>query len=630
LNQIEIVASGNVVARGAFPLEAGAQPATAVLSGSIASIAVLPFYSSRTKIRAHTTLPLGQSEHVWIVAKDEQGEIIIGDYRPPIHIKTTTRLYHSIETLKSSEKAEHLLISWITKDFKDRGSAFTAYVHAYQSSGPKATAAPIDATSGVIYLHVPLTSRSFGPGPIAFSPDHHYLYVIANDDSYGGCKGLGQCKTLLERFDVSAENFAKKTVALPDVPGVSQLYVTSDGALWMATFQPAGSWSYPLPAYHLSGSWPPSPQPLPTGSFGEPSGFTADGSGNLWISGCQSNGQTSSCKQNHTGTPVLVETSIQAYQGVEATVQLNAKCMHFGYFGFSVGDVAIYKNDLYVLGVNDGSAPPARGTIWQVSPTTLQSLCPTVPKNFNPEPYLSNLSNSTGTPVLVFGVGNNANFRWFPNHGFYILTETGSGIASTIWDNGPNVTANHVSASSASSAPSGILYYASSGKLDLRFSGLGTYAPAANPTASPGSQWNIFPSASFSGDESDNGVAADVNGAWYTANGVCGRAWSGVCLAHALYLQASWGALPGLNLETIAVGNSTGAGVIVNPLTAHSGPFFAQTSPSSVCSPQPVSSGSDLTFTINGLSPGACQITIQQENSTGKVVSSQALVTNVK
>lgn len=624
INQIQIDTSGKGEnSSGAFPIEAGAKPVTAVLKGVISSIAVLPFHSTTTTNGSSSSLPLGQRENVWIVAKDKLGQVIIGHYDPPIVIRASGRLQYRPKSLKSSGAAEHLVIFWTTKDFSGKGSSYHAQLHAYESPGPKATPASVEATSGVVYFHVPGTDGSFGPGPVAFSPDHHYLYIAANDDSYLGCPAPGQCKTVIEQFDLASQRFTN-TVSLAGVPGVSQLYVTSDGALWIATFQPAAFWSYPLPALHISGGSLGSPETLPTKEFGEPSGFVADESGNLWISSCKGGGHTGNCKQNHGGTPIIVETSIKGSQKVTATVTLPRSCMSFGYFGFSVGDVAFYDGDLYVLGVNDGSAPPARGALWRVSPKTHGSRCPRVPQNFNPGPYFSPVSNSNGKPILVFGVGNNANFRWFPNHGFYILSATGTGKDKIVWDNGPGVTANHVSAAPAPSASPGVLYYASSGKLDLRFSGLGTYEPSANPTASPGSQWSIFPSASFSGDESDNGVAADAYGAWYTANGVCGS-WKGVCLAHAIY-QPTWGALPGLDLGTIDAGNSSGFGAIINPLNAHGGPFFAQTTPESVCSSQPVS---DLTFAVNGLSSGACQITIQQKKGK-RVISSQALVVEVR
>src|ERR1700729_1664168 len=653
LNQIQIDESGSETASGTFPVLLNPQHETkhALLEGSslssISKLTVVPFHSTSAQPGGSSNLPLGQTEQVWIVATDAEGDVIVGPYKKPISITPSSNAEVSTSTLKSTAAAEDLTVSWVSTSFTKASSPDSGTLTARDPSSHVTGKAHLRASSGVIYYPAGPDKTGYGPGPAALSPDGQTVYFVINDDSDAGCRALQHCTTLLERFTPATRAFAH--VALRNVPGVSQLYVTSDGALWMATFQPVGAWNNGLPGLRM----PPNQfsagalQTLSVSDFGEPSGFAADPSGNLWISSCKGRGKTSDCKQNHDGAPILVETSIQAPQVVEATVDLPAQCMAFGYFGFSVGDVVYYgqDGDLYVLGINNGSAPPARGTIWRVSPKTHGARCPKVPPNFNPEPYFAPMSNSAGTSVLVFGAGNNANFRWFPNHGFYILTEAGTGNDKIIWDNGPGVTANHVSVAPAPSASPGILYYASSGKLDLRFSGLGTYEPSANPTASPGSQWSIFPSASFSGDQSDNGVAAASTGAWYTANGVCAdpktnKMWNGVCLADAIYLS-NWGALPSLKLSTILTGNSSGFGVITNPqgsgsearpFNVHSGPFYTRTrgynlngAPDNVCSVQLVT---DLTFSVTGLKSGSCQIQILQKVN-GKVLGQQPLITTV-
>ena len=191
--------------------------------------------------------------------------------------------------------------------------------------------------------------------------------------------------------------FVPPAVALTKVPGVNQLYVTADGALWMATFQPVGAWNHPLPALRMppnefdSGSL----QTLPP-DFGEPWGFVADSYGSLWVSSCLRR----NCKQDQNGKPVLVKTSIAGPQTPEETIHLPKTCMEIGYSGYSVGDVASYSGDLYVLGINDGSGPPARGNIWRVSPASGGAACVSVPADFNPSPYLSPLTNAAGTDAL--------------------------------------------------------------------------------------------------------------------------------------------------------------------------------------------------------------------------------------
>ena len=180
-----------------------------------------------------------------------------------------------------------------------------------------------------------------------------------------------------------------------------------------------------------------------------------------------------------------------------------------------------------------------------------------------------------------------------------------------------------------------MLYYASSGKLDLRFPGLGTYQPSANLPSAP-SIWGIFPSASFSGNQLDNGVAASAEGAWYTANGTC-NPWKGVCLAHAVYLPKKyWGLLPSLILPPIEKKDSAAVGVItdpqgigsgVSPLNAHSGPFFTKDESPKVCTSGYVKGGgkgghAQLIFGINAVGTGICRIQVYTKGSAQNIVTS--------
>ncbi len=651
LNQIAIESSGAIKASGTFPVFVGnlrsrktATPQQVVLEGSslatISKIAAVPFQVSRPGQLSR--LSLGQTESVWIVATDAQQEVIVGQYQHPISIKTTSNLTSSLPTLSTTSDAEKLTVFWngaFTGSSGSGSGSGSGKLIATETGHSVAGTADLRATSGVVYDQVGSNSAALGPGPVALSPDGKEVYFVINDDSDGGCRKPPNCATKLGRFTPSGPSGPSVSyVSLASVPGVSQLYVSSNGALWMATFQPVGTWGSDLPALRM----PPSKfstsdlQTLPSSTFGSPSGFVQAGAKNLWISSCIG----SICKQNQNGEPVLVKTGIDGTPKAEKTVALPMSCLQYGYFGYSVGDVAsYYQGDLYVLGINDGSAPPARGNVWRVSTTTYVPSCvDDVPYNFNPSPYFSSVSDAANAPALVVGAGgNNANYRWQPDHGFYALREQGSSNSVT-WDNGPAVTANHVSAYAPPSAPPGsLLYYASSGKLDLRFPGLGTYQPSANPSTLP-SEWSIFPSASFSGNQADNGVAATKYGAWYTANGVCGKPWRGVCLAHAIYLSDKyWGVLPSLILPAIAKNNSSAFGVItdpqgigsgVSPLGAHSGPFYTQELDPKICTIGYVKGGAghaQLIFGVTGISAGICRITITNKNTK----LSQYLVTNV-
>lgn len=621
LNQIQVNPNGKENEGGAFPVEVrnATVTANAVLGGSIASLSVVPFHATSTKPGQPSSLPLGQTEHVWIVAKDQEDRVIIGAYTPTVSISVNSgsNLVPSSKTVGSSFAGESLIVHWLKRFM---GSSTPASLMATASSSIAATA-PIYAASGVAYYPVggPDGDRpSFGPGPVAVAPNGDVYFVI-DDDSFGGCKKPGACTGLIGRLHSARSAPEISYVALREVPGVSQLYLTTDGALWMASFQPVGAWDHRLPVLYMPPGKLSEPQQLPA-SFGEASGFTVDASGNLWISACEQ----INCKQNHDGTPILVETSIDGTSKPKATIDLPTSCAKFGYAGFSVGDVAYDGKNLYVLGLNDGSAPPARGTIWQASPTTGKASCLRVPPDFNPSPYFAQLQDASEAGALVFGAGGNSyNFRWQPDHGFYSLAD--GKLQKPAPDLTPVVTANHVSASG------GAVYYAASGTLDQKFSGLGTYVPSNNGA------WSIFPSASFSGDESNNGVAAVSNGAWYTASGVCGD-WKGVCLADAIIVPSNWGALPGLYIPPIKNGGTAGFGVITElensgsglaPLIVHSGPFDVKNSDPSVCEVASVKAAS-LTFSVTGRLTASnhsfCQLTISNRKNVG---IPQALVVHV-
>lgn len=645
LNQIRLDVQGSSLQEttsGAFPVELGATSLRRNVvvdgSGAIASIVLVPFHDTSTKPGSSSNLPLGQTEHVWIVAEDSKHRIIVGGYRSPIAVTaSSSNLVLALQqpscsgscyspctascSLANSSEVEALAVYWL-KGFTGSSGAISLMA---ASGSVVATLAPIVPSSGVVYYQAGPNRAGLGAGPVAVDSNTGDVYFAINDTRDTGCKAPGSCATLLERFNPSTQKFSH--VAVPGVPGASQLFVAKDGALWMATFQPVGAWNHELPAYRMppnefsKGSF----AALPTSTFGEPSGFVEDPSGNLWISSCK----RSECKQDQRGTPVLLESRAGSYE-TAVTIELPMSCTQFGYSGYTVGDVAYYSpnGSLYVLGLNDGAAPPAHGTVWQYSPATQTASCVSVPSSFNPSPYFAYTRGAKGDVALIFGIGgNNANFRWQPDHGFYKLRESANKMVVTE-DLGPRVIANHVSASGKRSKPGTTVYYTASGTLDLRFSGLGTYVPSAK-----GAPWSIFPSASFSGDQYDNGVAAVSNGAWFAAAGVCGANWKGVCLADAIIVpsDSAWGALPGLYIPRVGVGASAGFGVITNPdssdlgpLVVHSGPFYAKDSNPDSCKVLVVAK--PLTFSVTGVRAGLCQIIIGQT----KTHVEQPLVTVIK
>jgi hypothetical protein len=608
INDIEIEAYSKTgkkpTASGIFPVAQGSKTADAVLGGTITSVSVIPF---------QPTLPVGQTENVWVVASDAKHEAIIGTYHAENHAEIHilgSAFKISTYKLTSSLEGESLTIEW---KFPLKVSASTNGALTAKLSSKIYGTTSIAPASGIVYYHVGKTEGTLGPGPVAINPKNNDVYFAVNDES--GCtpppSGSGSCQTLIGEIN-STTGVRSKPVNLSSVPGVSQLYFTHDGALWIATYQPMGSWNAALPILRMAPGPLSQPSPLPS-SFGEGSGFVEypKGSGNLWISGCIG----MYCTQDKNGSPVLSKTTITGYAGGPIqTVDLPLSCATFGYLGFSVGDVAFADSNLYVLGLNDGSSPPARGTIWELKYGSNSASCLPVPADFNPSAYFATVAGSGSNNALVFGAGGNSdNSRWPPTHGFYELT---SGVLQTPAPK-VDVTVSHVSYSN------GLVYYIHSANLvqHVYVSGLGTYQTASG-------NWNVFPAWSFSGAQSDDGVVAVSDGAWFTADSVCSgpdNPWHGVCLGRAKYLSSSWGAVPGLVLPPINVGAGTGFGPLQNPENVHSGPFDATSGDPNICTTGSPPPESPLTLTVQGRSPGVCPILLTDKKSN----LSQPLVTKV-
>jgi len=608
VNDIEIAAyapgKGSPIAKGAFPETIPASGHSGlrqvvVLDGSIAAVAIEPFLGKG--------LPIGQGENVWVVARDKQNDVIVGNYTPAISI-SADHLSASSSVLKNSSQAEQLILTWsnpLNLTSKSSGS-----VTADISSKITSTAL-VKPLSGIVYFTPGPNSTDAAPGPAATAPDGKSVYFAINDNT--GCSTPGTCKTEIWRFSVATQTFT--SVPLASVPGVSQLFVAHNGTVWIASFQPVGNWTAALPLFRMPAGSLSTPSPLPTADFGEGSGFAEHPAGTLWISSCEG----SYCLQNHNGAPMLVETSTSGLPSAPTqTVELPLGCTAFGYLGFSVGDVAYSDGKLYVLGLNDGSAPPAHGTIWYYAPGSGATSCiQNLPEGFNPSAYFATITGSGSSNVLVFGAGSNAlDFRWPPDHGFYTLVD--GALSSPAPDLTPHVTANHVSQFG------GVVYYVHHDNLadGLDVSGLGTYEPATGA-------WNVFPSASFTGQQPADGVVAVNDGAWFTAAGVCNaplKPWRGVCFARARYLSSSdWGVagavqLTGLALPQISVGAGTGFGP-VEPMNVHPGPFGAKSGDPKVCEIVPPPDKNKFTFAVEGVGAGVCSVIISDRGRSEPLVT---------
>jgi hypothetical protein len=608
INAIFIGSSANQSV--AFPVDVSpsATPANVAFSGSVSSISIDPFFSAHGALGTRSTLPLGQSEHVWVVPENSSEQILLGKLYPPILISSSSQyLLHSLKVLNQSGDAENLIASWdpaFNGVFNGGKAAAALRVRA----GSIKAQAPIEPAAGTnVYTPGP-TTGNVAPGPVAITPDGKNVYFAINDAS--GCQQPSACSGMLGLFNRTSHTFS--FVPIASVPGIDQLYLTSD-AVWMTSFQPAGTWNHPLPILRMPLGALTTPSPLPA-AFGEGSGFAQDTSGNLWISGCEGN----DCKASRNGKFVLVETATSGSPSKpKKTIDLPSSCTKFGNHGYTVGDVAFYHSSLYVLAVNDGSRSPARGALWRVDPSNFSATCPAVPNTFNPSAYFA-----TTTTALVFGAGGSI-FN-SPNdieHGFYSLLPNGK-LKNPAPDLDVKITANHVAANN------GVVYSVRHDDFGRRqgLFGLGAFEPSD-------ASWGVFPSATYTAGnvQADDGVAAVGNDVWFTSAGTCpgtssSNSWLGVCLEHLTYVLRGktpiGGAAPGLDLGTgnppvVHVGQLSGYAEI-GPMNVHSGPFEAQSQSGNpaVCTvetPAPAS-GLHFTFFVKGVKPGSCPLTITDQS----------------
>ena len=164
-----------------------------------------------------------------------QGDPIIGSYSRAISIKTSANLTASLKTLNSSADAEELRLYWTSPLTVPSEAA--AHVAAIASKSLKKTVS-IRPSSGIVYFPIEPNTANVAPGPVAIAPDRKSVYFAINDNT--GCSvAPGTCKGKIERFDLASQTFS--SVPLKSVPGISQLFFSSDGALWMASFAPIGT-----------------------------------------------------------------------------------------------------------------------------------------------------------------------------------------------------------------------------------------------------------------------------------------------------------------------------------------------------------------------------------------------------
>lgn len=594
-----------LLASGTFPLAVSAKGATdtAVLGGTIKKLAVVPFLGPYTPPSSPPSyLPLSQNEGAWVVARDSQNSVIVGDFQPPItlHSGVNQRLIASPVTIGSSKTAENVNVYWRHGYYRSTYGVLKATTPSVESSP-----VPVNPASDIIYFQPQVSAANLSPGPVVVGNDGA-VYFAVNDAT--GCSGSPRaCNTQIWRFDPFIEKFTPSAINVSFASGIKQMFVDPDGAIWMSTYQTTGPQFGDLPVLRL----PPNQfaqsklERLPQ-SFGQASGFAIDPFGYMWISRCKGD-----CSGSN-GAPMVAITPIEgSHKAPVATVSLPRPCGGVGGSGgVSVGDIALaYKISSYATFYVIGhSSPPGNGALWTINEGAMTSGCDqSVPAGFNPGPYFAKVGGA-----LVMGASGTGSSA----HGFYVLSNGSISVHST-----PRGTATYLS-------PTGdYLYYTANGA-DSSFDGVGTYKPSTG-------KWNVFSTATLANSPIANGVAGTDQGAWFTALATCGDPpKQGVCLGRAVYLPA-FGAIPQLQLGDTNMSQPTRFGVFTNPqpssspdvaeqpFNVHSGPFKAQSQNPQACTVELIA---PFTWQVHGVQKGPCPLTITN-TKTGQV---QPLVTEVQ
>jgi hypothetical protein len=624
-------------ARATFPVDVAPSPTldSAVLGGTTASVAVEPFQGS--------TLPLGQIESVWVVARDAAGSVIVGPYSQSITVTPSAHLMVAVHRgsnapLTSSSDAIAVQTSWLPGFAQSDTGALTV-----TTAGLSATT-PIGATSGVVYMQVGPNVAGLSPGPVVSGGGA--IYFSLNDDRSGAC--APNCRTAVYRF-VPDSGASAESLPLPDYPHISQLYYSKKGALWASTQnlgQPAvapglrivpGPTSMPFSSATV--------EQLPASSYGSPVGFVNDGSGNVWISTCET-------VQGVACAPAVVvvpdDANGQAPSPAGPPITLPASCGGFSSHAGSVFDIGYLAvaDTFYVLGGTGSAASGTTGNngnaLWQIPVQSRSASCVRIDqRSFDPSPYFAATKDR-----LLFGVAGTvpapAAQSSDNDNGFYTIGEDG------VLDVDASVLSTPVHVTSSGQ---GVEYVDSNAR--MFFAGpdqgeVGSYYPDSPKPRF----WNTFPGSRVEpGDTTlptTSGIANAPSGGTgtyfttyptHTCKGLAGT-WLGNCLGRTVYLDlAQWSAFPALALPELQPGQSEEFGVVTNPQpyaneqaqqhddvephTVHTGIFKAKVGTVKGPAGHAVTGGGDascsvttvtkLTFMVTAKSePGLCQLVITQ------------------
>ena len=556
--------SGGGAPNAANSLPEGALPATRALRSEtkIASIEIdLPV----------SKLPLGGTMTFSIVAKDSKGRVISGAYDHPIHLSASD-LALSTASIATSSEAASIAAAW------NFGFAGGGNGSIRASADGRQTTATIAPGTGLAYVLVgsdPNTDS--GSFVMTLGPDGD-VYYVADGDTDGA----------VGRIDPATGSFSEVETGCSE----RGLQFTSDGALWIGGGTCGAVLRLPPHAFSKSALQTiPVPSPSAPGSTYQIRSLAQDGKGNLWFD------------DGPGGRLFKIPVA-----GPYTTAALTAYAMPAGPPDTTPqfppdGQGIDYGTDgnLYVVDYDNG-------IVDRIDPATGTASAQLVPQQ--------QLAVGSGNSVRTRFVTHLASGREYVSMLGASGANTPEGAVDGFAPGSSRVTPVALPSTPAGTYPDQLaasgsyLYYA-----DVLYGAIGIIdTDAKTARLYPTSLVSASTCANCVGRFVPEGIAALPNGdVWFTCqNGQ--TPFVPLCLGHTVYLSG-WSLLPGPSVAIAGLGASGAqtVGIMERP-ASDSGPFHAKSSDSTICS---VSSVVDHNFSITGIAPGTCIVTVTDASKNG-------------
>jgi len=534
--------------------------------------------ASLTVTFADAFAPVGTAGTTLAVqAKDASGATIVGTFDNPIALSAGTGLTLGATSIADSSHASGIAATYA-------GGPVAPIVVTATADGHTGTAT-LTPGSGIVHYALGNDATNDLSGfPAAIGPDGKFYYgtfgprICVN----GTCTGTNGA---VGRLDPTTGSF----VEVPLSSSVTGLFVTPDGALWIAESS-AGKLGRIAPGNFSAGGLVETT--LPNG--GKPRSLTLGSDGNLWFTDTQNR----EVGKMLPGGP-YVTASITEYAVPPGPVGTT------GHYAPQVGGIAsgtdgnLYVPDYY-NGVIDQITTAGVTTNQFVTPEEVRWH----PQGGDGFPRF--VATGQDGKIYVTAAGQGFNFPY--NGSLDAMTNAGA------FTNIPLLGFAYQPDSVATG--SGVVAFS-----DLANQSLGTYVPG-------GAGLRVYPTTDGYGfqttGDAPNGVAVASDGSpWYTCYGATGIAGRALCAGH-LVLTSAWSVLPGRSIGIYGTG-AVSSQIFGIAESGDSGPFTYASSNPSIAQ---ATSVADHNFTITGNAAGTATITVTDAHARSVTIAVTVTVTN--